>query len=68
MSADTCKTATNGIQKVVGKTSQIVADELTENGHMLRYRTHEAGDGLSGEDGTFLICSFWLVSAFGHHR
>ena len=31
---------------------------------MLRYRTDETDDGLSGEEGTFLICSFWLVSAF----
>ena len=31
---------------------------------MLRYRTQETDDGLVGEEGTFLICSFWLVSAF----
>jgi hypothetical protein len=30
---------------------------------VLRYRTHETDDGLSGEEGAFLICSFWLVSA-----
>jgi GH15 family glucan-1,4-alpha-glucosidase len=41
-----------------------IADELTENGFVLRYRTDETDDGLSGEEGTFLICSFWLVSAF----
>jgi GH15 family glucan-1,4-alpha-glucosidase len=40
-----------------------IADELTDNGYVLRYRTHETDDGLSGEEGTFLICSFWLVSA-----
>ena len=40
-----------------------IADELTENGFVLRYRTEETDDGLSGEEGTFLICSFWLVSA-----
>jgi GH15 family glucan-1,4-alpha-glucosidase len=40
-----------------------VADELTEDGFVLRYRTQETDDGLSGEEGTFLICSFWLVSA-----
>jgi len=40
-----------------------VADELTENGFVLRYRTDETDDGLSGKEGTFLICSFWLVSA-----
>jgi GH15 family glucan-1,4-alpha-glucosidase len=42
-----------------------IADELTENGFVLRYRTDETDDGLSGKEGTFLICSFWLVSAFG---
>ena len=30
---------------------------------MLRYRTGELDDGLSGKEGSFLICSFWLVSA-----
>ena len=40
-----------------------IADELTEDGFALRYRTEETDDGLSGEEGTFLICSFWLVSA-----
>jgi GH15 family glucan-1,4-alpha-glucosidase len=40
-----------------------IADELSENGFVLRYRTGETDDGLSGKEGTFLICSFWLVSA-----
>ena len=40
-----------------------VAKELTENGFVLRYRTDETDDGLSGKEGTFVICSFWLVSA-----
>jgi GH15 family glucan-1,4-alpha-glucosidase len=40
-----------------------VADELTERGYVLRYLTGETDDGLSGKEGTFLICSFWLVSA-----
>ena len=40
-----------------------VAEELTENDFVLRYRTEETDDGLSGKEGTFLICSFWLVSA-----
>ena len=29
----------------------------------MRYRTGETDDGLSGKEGSFLICSFWLVSA-----
>jgi alpha,alpha-trehalase len=37
--------------------------ELTESGFVLRYRVEETDDGLSGKEGTFLICSFWLVSA-----
>jgi GH15 family glucan-1,4-alpha-glucosidase len=40
-----------------------IAEELTENGFVLRYRTDETDDGLQGKEGTFLICSFWLVSA-----
>ena len=40
-----------------------IADELTEDGLVLRYRTGQTDDGLSGEEGTFTICSFWLVSA-----
>jgi GH15 family glucan-1,4-alpha-glucosidase len=40
-----------------------ISDELTEQGLVLRYRTEETDDGLSGQEGTFLICSFWLVSA-----
>jgi GH15 family glucan-1,4-alpha-glucosidase len=40
-----------------------IADELTEDGLVLRYRVEETDDGLSGEEGSFTICSFWLVSA-----
>ncbi len=40
-----------------------IADELTHDGMVLRYRVEETDDGLSGEEGTFTICSFWLVSA-----
>jgi GH15 family glucan-1,4-alpha-glucosidase len=47
----------------VRNTVMAIADELTEHGLVLRYRTDETDDGLSGEEGTFLICSFWLVSA-----
>jgi GH15 family glucan-1,4-alpha-glucosidase len=44
-------------------TVHAIADELTEDGLVLRYRTEETDDGLRGEEGTFAICSFWLVSA-----
>jgi GH15 family glucan-1,4-alpha-glucosidase len=46
-------------------TIDAIADELTEGGLVLRYRNEEGlnADGLTGEEGTFVICSFWLVSA-----
>jgi GH15 family glucan-1,4-alpha-glucosidase len=47
----------------IRKTVLSIADELTDHGFVLRYRVEETDDGLSGEEGTFLICSFWLVSA-----
>jgi len=40
-----------------------IADELSVDGLVLRYRTDETDDGLHGEEGAFAICSFWLVSA-----
>jgi GH15 family glucan-1,4-alpha-glucosidase len=40
-----------------------IGEELTVDGMVLRYRTEETDDGLSGEEGTFTICSFWMVSA-----
>ncbi len=49
-----------------------IADELTVDGFVLRYRTEETDDGFVGEEGSFTICSFWLVSALSeigeHHR
>jgi GH15 family glucan-1,4-alpha-glucosidase len=47
----------------VRRTVLAIAEELTEQGLVLRYRTDETDDGLEGEEGTFAICSFWLVSA-----
>jgi GH15 family glucan-1,4-alpha-glucosidase len=44
-------------------TVNAIADELTEHGMVLRYRTEETDDGFAGEEGSFTICSFWLVSA-----
>jgi GH15 family glucan-1,4-alpha-glucosidase len=45
-------------------TIEAIARELTEDGLVLRYRNEEGlnADGLTGEEGTFVICSFWLVS------
>jgi GH15 family glucan-1,4-alpha-glucosidase len=47
----------------VRNTVMAIADELTRDGLVLRYRVDETDDGLSGEEGAFTICSFWLVSA-----
>jgi len=40
-----------------------IAAALTVHGFVMRYRVEETDDGLQSEEGTFLICSFWLVSA-----
>jgi GH15 family glucan-1,4-alpha-glucosidase len=53
------------------KSVEAIADDLTEDGFVLRYRTGETDDGMSGKEGSFLICSFWLVSALaivGEHQ
>jgi alpha,alpha-trehalase len=47
----------------IRRTVLAIADELTADGLVLRYRTEETDDGLSGREGSFTICSFWLVSA-----
>ncbi len=46
-------------------TIETIARDLTEDGLVLRYRNAPEGvnpDGLTGEEGTFVICSFWLVT------
>ncbi|HUD37894.1 MAG TPA: glycoside hydrolase family 15 protein [Streptosporangiaceae bacterium] len=40
-----------------------IADELTRDGLVLRYRSEQTDDGFTGTENTFTICSFWLVSA-----
>jgi alpha,alpha-trehalase len=40
-----------------------IHEDLTQDGMVLRYRVDETDDGLRGEEGTFTICSFWMVSA-----
>ncbi|HEY8638803.1 MAG TPA: glycoside hydrolase family 15 protein [Solirubrobacteraceae bacterium] len=48
-----------------------ICEELTTHGLVLRYKVSETDDGMSGEEGTFTICSFWLVSALseiGEHQ
>ena len=47
----------------VRDTVNAIAADLSENGLVCRYKVEETDDGLQGKEGTFLICSFWLVSA-----
>ena len=44
-------------------TVEAIAAELSEDGFVLRYRVDQTDDGLRDDEGTFTICSFWLVSA-----
>jgi GH15 family glucan-1,4-alpha-glucosidase len=55
----------------VVSTVETIRNELTEDGLLLRYRTDQSDDGLAGREGSFLICSFWMVYALwgiGRHR
>ncbi len=49
--------------RVVG-TVDAIERELMPKGLVLRYRTEEGTDGLVGEEGVFLPCSFWLVDTY----
>jgi alpha,alpha-trehalase len=40
-----------------------IADDLTEDGLVLRYKVDSTDTGFEGKEGTFTICSFWLVTA-----
>ncbi|GIG02378.1 glycoside hydrolase family 15 protein [Catellatospora citrea] len=45
-------------------TIDAIADRLTdERGLVYRYRTEGGVDGLAGDEGTFLLCTFWLAQA-----
>ncbi|CAN5593410.1 glycoside hydrolase family 15 protein [soil metagenome] len=47
----------------ISRTVHAIADELGEDGLILRYKVERTDDGLEGKEGAFVICSFWLVSA-----
>jgi GH15 family glucan-1,4-alpha-glucosidase len=47
----------------IRRTVLTIAEELTDDGLVLRYRTDQTDDGMGSQEGTFTICSFWLVSA-----
>src|SRR5690606_10863537 len=44
-------------------TIDAVRSELSSDGFVTRYSTAETDDGLPGDEGQFLACSFWMVSA-----
>ena len=58
-----CKHAAPREDERVRRTVLAIADELCDDGLVLRYRVEETDDGLTGNEGAFTICSFWLVSA-----
>ncbi len=45
----------------VQRTVEAIERELTVDGFVLRYRTEHTADGLSGDEGAFLLCTFWLA-------
>jgi GH15 family glucan-1,4-alpha-glucosidase len=49
--------------RIVG-TVEAIERDLREDGLVLRYRTDESNDGLSGKEGVFLPCSFWLARVY----
>ena len=52
-----------GTDERVTGTIDAVWRELGRDGFVSRYSTAETDDGLAGDEGQFLACSFWLVSA-----
>jgi len=47
-------------------TVDTIARQLREGALVRRYRVDETNDGLSGDEGAFLMCSFWLVDSLAH--
>jgi GH15 family glucan-1,4-alpha-glucosidase len=52
-----------GTDERVTGTIDAVSRELGRDGFVSRYSTAATDDGLAGDEGQFLACSFWLVSA-----
>jgi GH15 family glucan-1,4-alpha-glucosidase len=52
-----------GTDDRVTGTIDAVWRDLGRDGFVSRYSTAETDDGLTGDEGQFLACSFWLVSA-----
>jgi GH15 family glucan-1,4-alpha-glucosidase len=53
-------------ERVTG-TIDAITRELGRDGFVSRYSTAETDDGLPGDEGQFLACSFWLVSALAQN-
>ncbi|HEX9481276.1 MAG TPA: glycoside hydrolase family 15 protein [Solirubrobacteraceae bacterium] len=53
-------------ERVTG-TIDAISKELGRDGFVSRYSTAQTDDGLSGDEGQFLACSFWLVSALAQN-
>jgi GH15 family glucan-1,4-alpha-glucosidase len=53
-------------ERVTG-TIDAVWRELGRDGFVSRYSTAETDDGLPGDEGQFLACSFWLVNALARN-
>ncbi|WP_026875891.1 glycoside hydrolase family 15 protein [Jiangella gansuensis] len=49
--------------RVIGTVDAIIEDLCLDSGLVLRYRTEHTVDGLPGDEGAFLACTFWLVEA-----
>jgi GH15 family glucan-1,4-alpha-glucosidase len=56
-----------GTDERVGGTIDAVSAELGRDGFVSRYSTAETDDGLPGDEGQFLACSFWLVGALARN-
>ena len=52
-----------GTDERVTGTIDAISEELGRDGFVSRYSTAATDDGLPGDEGQFLACSFWLVSA-----
>jgi GH15 family glucan-1,4-alpha-glucosidase len=52
-----------GTDERVTGTIDAISHELGRDGFVSRYSTANTDDGLPGDEGQFLACSFWLVSA-----
>ncbi len=56
-----------GTDERVTGTIDAVWSELGRDGFVSRYSTAETDDGLPGDEGQFLACSFWLVNALARN-